>query len=133
MNLSIEQLEHRINMLKSRQERLLDLKIDASINNDVFLFKNNQIDADIFELSEQKKKLSSKNVTEITQRVIELSSGLYDAYCKASDRVKAMVIKSCGIELFINHKKELKIEDSPLFKSSKMLVFLFGTPEKFDY
>jgi hypothetical protein len=34
------------------------------------------------------------------------------------------------LELFINTKKELKIEEDPIFKSSKMLHFFNGTPEK---
>ncbi len=64
--------------------------------------------------------------------MIELSQCLYKAYIQGSDYLKAKVIKACGIELSVTTKKELKIEDSPLFKSSKMLEILFGTPELFD-
>lgn len=32
------------------------------------------------------------------------------------------------LELFVNNKKELQIEESQLFKSSKMLHVSFGTP-----
>jgi hypothetical protein len=36
------------------------------------------------------------------------------------------------LELFVTTKKELKIEESPLFKSSKMLNILNGSPKDFD-
>lgn len=36
------------------------------------------------------------------------------------------------IELLVNTKKELQIAKTPLFESSKMLNFSFGTPENFD-
>ncbi len=36
------------------------------------------------------------------------------------------------IELFVSNKKELQIEDSPLFKSSKMLQISNGIPKNFD-
>jgi len=46
--------------------------------------------------------------------------------------LKAQVIKVCGIELSVTTKKELQIKNFSLFKSSKMLEILFGTPELFD-
>lgn len=125
-------LKQRINTLRAQQEKLLDMKIDGLIENEVFLRKNNKIEADIFNLKEQKEKLNSNDYKQKTWLVIELSQSLYSAYSRGSDRLKAKVIKACGIELSVTTKKELQIEDSPLLKSSKMLEILFGTPELFD-
>lgn len=36
------------------------------------------------------------------------------------------------LELFVDSKKELRIEESPLFKSSEILKNSFGTPKQFD-
>lgn len=36
------------------------------------------------------------------------------------------------LELFIDTKKELQIQESPLFKSSEMLNFFIGNPKDFD-
>jgi len=36
------------------------------------------------------------------------------------------------IELLVDTKKELQIAETPLLKSSKILNFSSGTPEKFD-
>jgi len=36
------------------------------------------------------------------------------------------------LELFIDTKKELRIEESPLLKSSKIVNLSFGIPKEFD-
>ena len=108
------------------------MKIDGLIENDVFLRKNNKIESDIFNLTVQKEKINVNDYKKKTKAGIELAGSLYKAYTRGSDYLKAKVIKACGIELFVTTKKELKIEDSPLFKSSKMLEILYGTPELFD-
>jgi hypothetical protein len=46
----------------------------------------------------------------------------------ADKYLKAEIIKKLLFELFITTKKELQIRENPLFESSKMLHFAFGTP-----
>lgn len=49
-----------------------------------------------------------------------------------NNEVKALLMKNYLFELFITTKKELQIQESPIFKSSKMLDLYIGTPERFD-
>lgn len=125
-------LNTRLNTLTKKQDRLLDLKVDWVISDNIYLAKNNKIESDIFELKEQNKHSSLSNIIKKSQRIIELSGCLYKAYLSATDNLKSQIIKAYGIELLINTKKELQIKDSPLFKSSKMLNSLNGMPEEID-
>jgi len=65
--------------------------------------------------------------------MLELAGSLYSSYFNADNELKTEIIKMLMLELTINNKKELKIEDSPLLKSSKMLKNSFGTYESFNY
>ncbi len=47
---------------------------------------------------------------------------------KIENEVKAELIKTYLFELSVNTKKELQIQESPLFKSSKILNFFVGNP-----
>jgi hypothetical protein len=64
--------------------------------------------------------------------MFELAWGLYTSYLCSNNEGKAFIIKKLGIELLVNNKKELQIEESLLFKSSKMLNLSFGIPKNFD-
>ncbi len=106
----------------------MDLKLENTIKNDLFLLKNNNIENEIKELLEQKEKLKNSNFKVKTQIMLELAWSFYTSYFNANNEWKAYIIKNLMFELFISNKKELKIEESPLFKSSKILNFSFGTP-----
>jgi len=64
--------------------------------------------------------------------LFELIGSHYRSYNRVDNEVKALLIKNYLFELFINTKKELQIEETPLFKSSKMLNISFGTPTASD-
>ncbi len=66
-------MQQRINTLKAQQEKLFDMKIEGLIENNASLRKNNKIEADIFNLTEQKEKLSISDYKKKTRQVIELS------------------------------------------------------------
>ena len=60
--------------------------------------------------------------------MLELAGGFYTSYFKWDKEIKTNIIRNLMLELFINTKKELQIDDSYLFKSSKMLDLYIGNP-----
>lgn len=102
------------------------------IDDEVFLRKNNEIENQIKSFLDEKNRLKKDDFLEKTQIMIELAGSLYQSYFRANFEWKVYIIKNLMIELLVNTKKELQIAETPLFESSKMLNFSFGTPENFD-
>lgn len=128
----LHDIDSQIKRLKMRKEKLLDLKLDETISDEVYLIKNNNIENQIKELIEEKDNINNDDFEEKTQIMIELAGKLYQSYFSANKEGKAYIVKKLMIELFVSNKKELKIEESNLFKSSKMLNFSNGIPKEFD-
>jgi hypothetical protein len=59
--------------------------------------------------------------------MFELAGSFYRSYFMADEYWKTEIIKKLMFQLFIDHKKELRIEESSLFQSSKMLKVVFGS------
>lgn len=73
------------------------------------------VENDIKLLKEQKLITKNENFEEKTQILFELAGGYYQSYFSGSKVLKAEIIKKLLFELFITTKKELQIEDSPIF------------------
>ena len=126
----LKNIDLKIEKLKSKQNNLLDLKLENLITNELYLSKNNKIENEIKELLDQKEILKKENFTQKTQYMLELSQSLYQSYFNANFEWKSYIIKKLGFELLVTTKKELQIAETPLFKSSKILNFSFGTPKE---
>ena len=127
-NTDIEHIDSKIIQLKEKQNRLLDMSLEWKIGDDVYMTKYNEISNDIEDLEEQKEEYKSDDFEEKTRALIELAGSFYQSYSSANKCKKSEIIKKLLIELSVTTKKELCIEESPIFKSSKMLNFVFGTP-----
>lgn len=121
-------IDKQIESKKLKQEKLLDMKLEDLLSNDKYLEKNNKFENEIKELEEEKNSIKNDDFEEKTKMMLELAGSLYRSYIWWDKEVKLEIIKKLMLELSINTKKELQIEDSPLFKSSKNLNLLFGTP-----
>jgi hypothetical protein len=64
--------------------------------------------------------------------MFELAWSLYKSYFRSNNEWKSFIIKKIGIELFVSNKKELQIEENPLFECSKILNLSYGIPERLD-
>ena len=117
-----------IQKLKEKQDKLLDMSLEWKINENIYLEKNNQIENQIQDLEEEKKNYKNDDFEAKTKILFELAGSLYTSYYMADKYLKAEIIKKLLFELFITTKKELQIRENPLFESSKMLHFAFGTP-----
>ena len=126
--ISKNSLDLDIKKIKKNQDKLLDMRLNEKINEELYLMKNNNLENDIKGLEEQKWLLKEDNFEEKTQIMIELAGSLYRYYNSWNIELKAMILKKLLIELSVNTKKELQIQESPLFKSSKMLNFFVGNP-----
>lgn len=73
-------IETQIKALKSKQNKLLDLKLDETINEHTYLSKNNQIENEIKDLLEQKEKMKKDDFTKKTQIMLELAGSYYTSY-----------------------------------------------------
>lgn len=121
-------IDTKIENFRNKQERLLDMKLDDVISNETYISKNNEIENQIQNLEAQKISLKNDDFEEKTKIMIELAGSFYQSYFRADNEWKVQIIKKLMIELFVSNKKELRVEDSPLFQSSKMLLNSFGIP-----
>ncbi len=123
-------IDNEIEKLKEKQDKLLDLKLDDVINQEMYKSKNNKIVNEIKTLLDRKKSIKNYDFEKKTQIMLELAGSFYSSYFRWDYELKTEIIKKLMLELSIGNKKELQIEESPLFKSSKMLNFSFGTPNE---
>jgi len=124
---NIVDYEAQIEKLKLKQSKLLDMQLEDTITKEVYLEKNNAIEEEIQSLKTQKVIRKNDDFSAKTQIMIELAGSLYSSYYELENSWKAQLMKKLLIELSIDTKKELHIEESPLLKSSKMLHLYFGT------
>ena len=108
-------IDLEINWLKEKQEQLLDMKLESKISEEMYLMKNNKIESEIKDLQDEKDNIKNHNYEEKTQVLLELAGSFYTSYFKWDMEVKTNIIRNLMLELFINTKKELQIEESPLF------------------
>ncbi len=125
-------IDSQIKKLKSKQEKLLDLRLEDNINNEIYLFKNNSIENEIKEFLEQKEHMKKDDFEEKTLMMLELAGSFYRSYFKSNEEWKTYIIKNLMFELSVSTKKELQIAESDLFESSKMLTLYNGVPNGFD-
>ncbi len=125
---NIIDIEKEIKIIKKKQENLLDMRLNQKVSEELYLLKTNKFENDIKLLKEQKLITKNENFEEKTQILFELAGSYCQSYFNGSKVLKSEIIKKLLFELFITTKKELQIEDSPIFKSSKMLKNLIGTP-----
>jgi len=121
-------IENKIENFRVKKERLLDMKLENVISNEVYLTKNNEIENQIQDLEVQKKSIENDDFEEKAKILFELAGSFYQSYIRANEEEKIQIIKKLMFELFVTNKKELRVEESPLFQSSKMLNCCFGTP-----
>jgi hypothetical protein len=123
-------IQEEVRKLEKQQEKLLDMRLDEKINEEFFLMKNNKFENDIKHLKDKKVEEKNYHYEEKTQILFELIGSHYRSYNRVNNEVKALLIKNYLFELSVTTKKELQIEESPIFKSSKMLDLYVGTPER---
>lgn len=121
-----------IKLLKSKQEKLLDMKLDEIIDEKTYLLKYNLFEGQIKDFLEQEIRLKKDNFTAKTQILLELAQSLYRSYLLANNEWKMYIIKNLMFELSVSNKKELQIAETPLFESSKLLKNRFGGTQYLD-
>lgn len=119
-----------IKKIENKQEELLEMKLDWKVSEELYLKKNNQYENDIKELKEKNNSKNNDNFETKTQILFELIKSPYLTYKRANKEIKTLIIKNYLFELFINTKKDLVIEESPMLKGLKYLNFYFGTPKE---
>ena len=117
-----------IEKLEKKQEDLVDMKLDWKVSEEIYLRKNNQYTDEINRIKEQILQPKSEDFELKTQKLFELLKSHYTSYKTADNETKAKYIKKYLFELFIDHKKDLQIEESPLLKGLKYLHSRYGTP-----
>lgn len=114
--------------MRNKQDKLLDMQLENTISKEKYVEKNNELEDKIQDLEYQKKSQQNEDFEEKTKIMLELAGSLYQSYNIASNETKTQIIKKLMLELFIDNKKELRVEESPIFQSSKMLLNSFGIP-----
>lgn len=125
-------IDIQISKLRERQEKLLDLKLEDTISKEIYLLKHNQIENEIKEFLEQKNSIKKDDFETKALIMFELAGSFYRSYFKSNNEWKIYIIRNLMFELLVSTKKELQIEESHLFKSSKLFNFSNGVPDGFD-
>ena len=99
----------------------------------LYLMKNNKFENNIKQLQEDKTKIKNEDFEEKTQILFELAKSLYISYNRVNNKIKTNIMRNLLFEFFVTTKKELKIQESLIFKSSKMLNFLIGKTQRKPY
>lgn len=118
--------------LKNKQNKLLDLQLEERISQEIYTSKYNQLQNEIVLHQERKDIIKNDDFEKKTQIMFELAGRLYKSYFRVNNEWKNYIARKLMLELFVNTKKELRIEKTSLFKSSNFLKNLFGAPKKFD-
>lgn len=71
--------------MKSKQEKLLDMKLDEIIDEKTYLLKYNLFEGQIKDFLEQEIRLKKDNFTAKTQILLELAQSLYRSYLLANN------------------------------------------------
>ena len=120
------QIEKEINKLEEKRQTLLDLRLEWEIDKTVYSEKLNQIVLKISELESEKSNLQSRKDEKKILESVELGCSLYQSYKAGSLKHISNCLKKTGVELFLNTKKELSIEESPFLKLIKFCNFQNG-------
>lgn len=129
----VRDFDKQIFSFKTKQEKLLDMKLDDVIDEKTYLVKYNQFENCIKDFLDQKARVKNNNLSMKTHLLLELAWNLYQSYSLSNKSGKIYIIRQLMLELLVNNKKELQIVESPLFEVLKILNFLFGIPKKFDF
>lgn len=121
-------IKQEIINLEKKQENLLDMRLSDKISEELYLMKNNKFENDIKLLKEKTDVVKKDDFDEKIKILFELAGSHYRSYKMVDNEAKAHLLKNYLFELFVNNKKELTYEETPLFKSIKMLKIFFGTP-----
>ncbi len=121
--------DKEIKKIENKQEELLEMKLEWKVCEELYLKKNNQYESDIQDLKEKNNSKNEDDFEAKTKILFELIKSPYLTYKKASKEIKTLIIKNYLFELFINNKKDLVIEESPMFKGLRYLNCYFGTPK----
>ena len=125
-------IDKQVKILKAKQEKLLDMKLDELIDERTYLLKYNLLENQIKDCFEQKLSIEKENFSAKSQIMFELLKSLYTSYSKSSKEWKAYIIRKLMFELFIDNKKRLHIAENQLFENLKNLKIAFGGTKEFD-
>lgn len=119
--------------IRIKEKRLMDGYLEWVISNEDYKVQKANFSEKIVILLAQKRELQSKNKYDIEKRIwemFELIESLSERYEMGNSSEKAIIHAKIEIELFINTKKELVIQENKLFSEIKNIDFSFGLPDK---
>ncbi len=113
----VQALENRKKGLKTKNSRLLELRIDGELTKEKFLEaqaeiegKINEIESQIYEL-ERKSKLDYKLIDE----VLSLTTNTFQTYMEAPDFLKRHYLRLFFERIYVKDRKIWKIAENPIF------------------
>lgn len=116
-------LENNIKQLNIKSERLFNLVLKWTINDEKYKSENNQIviDQENIELEIQKLNKLDLTLIEESRNMVELLINLNTKRKTISSHQKALLIRIIVEELFVDTKKQLYIQENELFEYIKIL------------
>ena len=99
------------------------MMIDGIFGEDIYTKKKNEFEEKEVELREKLQAIKQwdTNILNLIENLCELVENLYGSYKNGDDEKKGEILQAMQCELIINEKKELSIQESPLFSMIKDL------------
>ena len=116
-------LDLSIKELNKKSERLFDLVLKWTISDEKYKEENNQIVIDQEKIEDELLKLNKLDLMIIDEakELVELLIDLNNKRKNLNNNWKAKIIKLIVVELFIDTKKQLYIQENELFETIKVL------------
>jgi len=122
-------LQKEIIKLESQKKWFIKMRQNDELTSEEFMEEKNTITNNIFQINEEIQKLNIKDNNDFDKinNCVELLVCLSQTWKTLSEHKKAQIIASICVELFIDTKKSLYINETSFFKAIKYINFFNGT------
>lgn len=124
----ITNLESNIKKLSDKKEKILDLYCEWWISAEDYKKKINEIELESLDLNQELWKIMSldQKVLDDCWKVVQLLTNLKELRKNADENWKATLLSIILVQLFIDTKKQLYIQENELFETIKIFNFNYG-------
>lgn len=117
INGQIQALENRKKGLKSKHDKLLDLRLNDEISKEKFLEAQAEVEQKITDIEGQIAELESKAKLDykMIDEVLSLTTNIYQTYTEAPDFLKRHYLKLFFERIYVKDRKIWKVAENPIF------------------
>lgn len=113
----IQALENRKKGLKTKHDRLLDLRVDGELTKEKFLEAQSEVESKINDIEVQITDLEGKAKLDyrLIDEILSLTTNIYQTYMEAPDFLKRHYLRLFFERIYVKDKKMWKVIENPIF------------------